>query len=197
MLWTFFKETAVQSGWCEWLLVFHYNHLPQWTTKHRAITINVITVTSPCTLLACDTRNSFTFNCTQSHFLFFQCCSCSVSLCLKWTIIHCENMPNALSSQWCYGNNAAAVRLYMEKYPQCRFLNHWSSYQGDHYCTHFYGRPWKVEKCTNSWCGWEHRRIPIVVFVGYKLLNMWCARQCTGPPMNSCSAGTIWIGYKL
>jgi hypothetical protein len=51
-------------------------------------------------------------------------------------------------------NGAAAITLYVEKYPQCRLLNASTFHQADWYCSPFYSRPWK-----------EKRTLYIVLFI--------------------------------
>jgi hypothetical protein len=86
MLGTLLEETRDDSGRYEWLLGFHHRHFPHSASEHTVIMFTV-TVILPCTL-ACDIRHSFPANCTYSLLLFFRCCNCFASLCLKWTDMH-------------------------------------------------------------------------------------------------------------
>jgi hypothetical protein len=73
-----------------------------------------------------------------TQLLFVQCCSCFVNLCLKWTTLHSENMPNAFSSQWSHGNGSWNMALCMYTYRVLvgKPLGTWKTW--DHYCSHFY-----------------------------------------------------------
>jgi hypothetical protein len=150
MLETLLKITGVLRGWCEeWLLVFYHYYLPYSSTKHTAVMF-AVTVSWPCLLTNMWYQASISSELyIQSHAVLLVSQLLCKSVFKTDNYILQEYANSHLIFSEAHGNGAAAVT-----YPECRHFSHQRLlHQGDWYCLPFYTRPWKMEKCMNSWYG--------------------------------------------
>jgi hypothetical protein len=165
---------------------------------------------SELTMLASDTKHSFPLNCMYIQVSFFQCYSCFVSLCLKWTITHSKRIHrhalNSLWSTWSWCSNCKAVHgevsltsLTQTSKPT-HISHHWLSHEGNQHCSPFNSRLQTTEESTNSWCG----RVHTEMYKGESLYrhspnkSCWtCGTYNSVVGVNSFCTYTICNRYKL